>query len=97
MRLIQSKVLAALVPEACLNICFYHLFYSSKIPTSPSAKAVTKCCRSGGRNPHRIHLIFILMSASSKWENILIYIFNVSYMPQSSVFCEVFFHLVFYG
>lgn len=85
MKIIQQKVLTAFVPEGCLNISFYHLFYSSKIPTSPSAKAGTKCCRSGSRSHRRIHLISILMSVSSKWENILIYIFNVSYMPHSSV------------
>lgn len=30
MRIIQQKVLTALVPEGCLNICFYHLFIPAK-------------------------------------------------------------------
>ena len=82
-------VLIELVPEGCLNICFYHHFYSSKIPTSPSAKAVTKCCRSGSRNLAGRILFSCQFGRSG--ENILIYIFNVSYMPQSSVYFVFFF------
>lgn len=67
--------------------------FSSKTPTSQSAKAVTRCCRGRGEAAWRNFHLFpspVICPVSSNWlKNILVYIFfnNVFSDAPKFVFC----------